>query len=230
MRLEFAMLLLVLVVAVGVAAAVFTAGPGGGPGAPEKAVHLPPPDPDPAAPAAGEEVATFGNGCFWCTEAVFKQLKGVKSAVSGYSGGRVPNPSYEQVCGGDTGHAECIRVTFDPKVVTYPQLLEVFWSSHDPTTPNRQGADVGTQYRSVIFTHSDRQREQAEAYKLKLDAAGAFGAPIVTEIVPAAPFYPAEAYHQDYYALNPRKGYCQAVVRPKVEKVRAVFADRLAAP
>ncbi|MBX9584871.1 MAG: peptide-methionine (S)-S-oxide reductase MsrA [Gemmataceae bacterium] len=204
------------------------AGPGGEAG---KLVHVPPPDPapddGPADPAADTEEATFGTGCFWCTEAVYQQLKGVKSVVSGYSGGHVPDPTYQQVCGGDTGHAECVRVTFDPRQVTYPELLEVFWSSHDPTTPDRQGADVGPQYRSVVFTHSDRQRRLAEAYKAKLDAAGAFAAPIVTEIVPAGPFYPAEAYHQDYFAANPRHGYCRAVIRPKLDKLREVFGERM---
>lgn len=214
--------------AVGVAAVVYAPGPA----APAKVVAVPPPDPEPAPPepAAGEEVATFGSGCFWCTEAVFKQLKGVTAAVSGYTGGTVPNPTYEQVCSGGTGHAEAVRVTFDPRVVTYLQLLEVFWSSHDPTTPNQQGADVGTQYRSAVFYHTDRQKQQAEAYKFKLDAAGAFGAPIVTEVVPAATFYPAEAYHQDYFAKDPRKGYCRAVIRPKLDKLREVFGDRMTAP
>lgn len=222
------LVLLVAVAALGVAAFVYTTDPGGG--GPAKVAHVPPPDPEPAGPPdpSGEaEVATFGTGCFWCTEAVFQQMKGVSAVVSGYSGGTIPNPTYEQVCRGDTGHAECVRVTFDPKAVTYPQLLEVFWSSHDPTTPNQQGADVGTQYRSVVFFHSDRQQKLAEAYKLKLDAAGAFPAPIVTEVVPAGAFYPAEAHHQDYFAADPNKRYCRAVIRPKLDKLREVFGDRM---
>lgn len=180
-------------------------------------------------PGGATETATFGNGCFWCTEAVFQQIKGVKSVASGYTGGTVPNPTYEQVCSGRTGHAEAVRLTYDPAVVSYPELLEVFWRSHDPTTLNRQGADVGTQYRSAIFTHTDRQKELAELYKRKLDAAGVFGSPIVTEIVPAATFYPAEPYHQNYFNENPRQPYCRAVVGPKVDKVRQVFRGRLLA-
>jgi peptide-methionine (S)-S-oxide reductase len=181
-----------------------------------------------AKPAAGiTEVATFGSGCFWCTEAVFQQLKGVQKVVSGYSGGAMPNPTYEQVCGGATGHAEVIQVTFDPAVVSYPELLEVFWRSHDPTTRNRQGNDVGTQYRSAVFYHSDRQRELAERYKAKIDAAGVFGAPIVTEIVPFTTFYPAEGYHQNYYADNSRQPYCQAIIGPKLDKLKKVFGEKL---
>jgi peptide-methionine (S)-S-oxide reductase len=227
MRPAYLVVGLVVVAAAGVAAAVYLAGRADGPA---KVAHVPPPDPEPDAPAGETEEATFGTGCFWCTEAVFQQLKGVKSVVSGYSGGHVPNPTYQQVCGGDTGHAEVVKVTFDPRQVSYPALLEVFWASHDPTTPNQQGADVGPQYRSVVFTHSDRQRRLAEAYKAKLDAARVFGAPIVTEVVPATTFYPAEEYHQDYFALNPRAGYCRAVIRPKLDKLREVFGDRMAAP
>ncbi len=154
---------------------------------------FPVPTPDDAGskpPPAGSEVATFGSGCFWCTEAIFERTKGVKSAVSGYSGGAVPNPSYKQVCGGDTGHAEVVQVTFNPAVVSYPELLEVFWRSHDPTTRDRQGNDFGSQYRSVIFTHSDRQREQAESYRKTIDAAGVYSSPLVTEVVPFKVFYP----------------------------------------
>jgi peptide-methionine (S)-S-oxide reductase len=184
--------------------------------------------PGPAAPGAAE-TATFGTGCFWCTEAVFQQIKGVKAVVSGYTGGRVPNPTYEQVCGGTTGHAEVVQVTYDPAVVSYPELLEVFWRSHDPTTLNRQGNDVGTQYRSAVFYHSDRQRELAERYKAKVDEAKVFASPVVTEVVPATTFYPAEAYHQNYYALNPRQGYCWVVIGPKLEKLRQVFRGRLLA-
>ena len=181
------------------------------------------------APPSGTELATFGSGCFWCTEAVFQQLKGVTKVVSGYSGGSEKNPTYEQVCSGRTGHAEVIQVTFDPAVVSYPELLEVFWRSHDPTTRNRQGNDVGPQYRSVIFTHSDRQRQVAELYKQKIDAAQVFPRPLVTEIEPFTAFYPAEAYHQNYFADNPRQPYCRAIIGPKVEKLKAVFATKLKA-
>ncbi|QJW98321.1 peptide-methionine (S)-S-oxide reductase MsrA [Frigoriglobus tundricola] len=183
-----------------------------------------------AAPevAAGEvELATFGSGCFWCTEAVFQQIKGVRKVESGYSGGSVPSPSYEQVCRGTTGHAEVVQVTFDPKVISYPELLEVFWRSHDPTTKDRQGNDSGPQYRSVIFYHSDGQKQLAERYKQKIDAAGVFRAPVVTEIEPFTAFYPATADHQNYYATNPRQGYCRVVIAPKVEKLRKVFQDKL---
>lgn len=194
--------------------------------------------PPPAAPAPtsttpvpqGElEMATFGNGCFWCTEAVFEQLRGVQSVESGYSGGTVKNPTYKQVCTGMTGHAECVRIIFNPKVISYAELLEVFWQTHDPTTPNQQGADIGTQYRSVVFYHSDEQRQLAESYKKKLDDARAFRAPIVTQIVPAKEFYKAENYHQDYFKLNGRAPYCQMIIRPKLDKVKKVFADKLKA-
>jgi peptide-methionine (S)-S-oxide reductase len=184
--------------------------------------------------AAGEqqkekkvEVATFGNGCFWCTEAVFEELKGVESAVSGYSGGRVPDPTYDQVCTGATGHAEVIQITYDPTVITFPELLEVFWKTHDPTTLNQQGPDHGTQYRSAVFYHSDEQRELAEKYMQRLDESGAFDAPIVTEITKFQKFYPAEDYHQEYFALNGRQPYCRAVVKPKVIKFRKAFKDKL---
>jgi methionine-S-sulfoxide reductase len=173
--------------------------------------------------------ATFGSGCFWCTEAVFRELKGVHSVVSGYSGGRLKNPSYEQVCTGATGHAESIQITYDPQVISYEELLEVFWRTHDPTTLNRQGNDVGTQYRSVVFYHNDSQRQLAERYKQKLDASGAFSAPIVTEISPFEVFYPAEDYHQQYFELHGRQPYCQLVIRPKLEKFRKVFHDKLQA-
>jgi peptide-methionine (S)-S-oxide reductase len=189
------------------------------------------PDVFPATPTAdvpaGAEVATFGGGCFWCTEAVFLQLKGVHKVVSGYSGGTVPDPTYEQVCRGTTGHAEVVQVTFDPGVVSYPELLEVFWQTHDPTTPDRQGHDVGPQYRSVIFTHTPSQAELAAEYKRKIDAARVYPDPVVTQIVPFTTFYPAEPYHQNYYAANPRQGYCRAVIKPKLDKLRQVFADRL---
>lgn len=173
------------------------------------------------------EVATFGNGCFWCTEAVFEELKGVESAVSGYSGGRVPNPTYEQVCTGGTGHAEVIQITYDPKVISFPELLEVFWKTHDPTTLNQQGADHGTQYRSAVFYHTDEQREQAEHYMKKLDESGAFNAPIVTEITKFDKFYPAEDYHQQYFEENGRAPYCRAVIKPKLMKFRKAFKDQL---
>ena len=176
---------------------------------------------------AGKAIATFGNGCFWCTEAVFSDLKGVDKAVSGFSGGFVKNPSYRDACSGNTGHAEALQITYDPKVISFQKLLEVFWETHDPTTLNRQGADVGTQYRSAIFYHNEEQHKLAEEYKKKLAASGAFDGPIVTEITPFANFYPAEDYHQDYFKLNGKEPYCQFVIRPKVEKFRKVFAADL---
>lgn len=181
--------------------------------------------PSPQLP--GPESATFGAGCFWCVEALFQELDGVLSVESGYSGGTLENPTYKQVCGGATGHAEVCRIRFDPARVRYEKLLEVFWKTHDPTTLNRQGHDAGTQYRSVIFHHTERQKELAEKYKKALDASGAWDAPIVTEICPAAPFYKAEDYHQNYYRANPEQGYCQAVIRPKLEKFRQAFEDAL---
>lgn len=173
------------------------------------------------------ELATFGAGCFWCVEAVFKELKGVHSVTSGYSGGHVENPTYQQVCTGSTGHAEVVQIEYDPQVVSFPELLEVFWKTHDPTTLNRQGADIGTQYRSAIFYHNEEQKKLAEEYKAKLDASGAFSDPIVTTLEKFEKFYPAEDYHQDYFSLNPNQPYCQAVIRPKMDKFRKVFADRL---
>ncbi len=173
------------------------------------------------------EIATFGTGCFWCTEAIFQQLKGVNKVESGYSGGKIANPTYKEVCSGLTGHAECIKITYDPKVISYKDLLEVFWQVHDPTTLNRQGNDVGTQYRSVIFYHNDEQRQLAEKYKKELDASGAFNDPIVTEISAAPIFYKAEDYHQNYYLLNSNQGYCQYVIRPKLDKFKKVFADKI---
>ena len=174
-----------------------------------------------------KEVAILGAGCFWCVEAVFEELNGVISVESGYMGGHVKNPTYREVCTGTTGHAEVAKVTFDPDVVSFKEVLEVFWQTHDPTTLNRQGADVGTQYRSAIFYLSEEQKETAEYYKKKLDESGAFNGPIVTEIVEASTYYPAENYHQDYYALNPNQGYCQFVIRPKLEKFRKAFAEKL---
>jgi peptide-methionine (S)-S-oxide reductase len=174
--------------------------------------------------------ATFGSGCFWCTEAVFQQLKGVQSVVSGYSGGSAPNPTYEQVCSGRTGHAEVIQVSYDPAVISFDELLKVFWQTHDPTTPNRQGHDVGTQYRSAVFYHDDDQRRIAEQYKQQLNASGTFTAPIVTEITPLTNFFPAENYHHDYYRSNPAQSYCAVVIRPKVEKFTKEFPNLLTGP
>lgn len=175
----------------------------------------------------GMALATFGNGCFWCTEAIFQQLKGVTKVVSGYAGGKVKNPSYKEVCTGVTGHAEVIQITYDPAVISYPELLEVFWQTHDPTTLNRQGADVGTQYRSVVFYHSEEQKQLAESYKKKLDESGAFDNPIVTEISPLTEYYPAEDYHQNYYKLNGSAPYCSYVIQPKLEKFKKVFKEKL---
>ena len=172
------------------------------------------------------EKATFGNGCFWCTEAIFKQVDGVVAVVSGYSGGHVKNPTYQAVCAGQTGHAEVIQITYEPEVAAYEQLLEVFWKTHDPTTPNRQGNDVGTQYRSVVFHHSEKQKSLADRFKKKLDESGAFEAPIVTQIEPFTEFYPAEDYHQNYYELNSNQPYCAVVIRPKLEKYKQVFQDK----
>ena len=173
------------------------------------------------------QIATFGAGCFWCTEAVFLNVKGVSKVVSGYEGGKVKNPSYREVCTGQTGHAEVTQITFDPSKVTFEELLEVFWNTHDPTTLNKQGADEGTQYRSVVFYHNEGQKTTAEAYKKQLDASRVYQNPIVTEITAASTFYPAEDYHQNYYELNPSAGYCQYVIRPKVEKFKKQFASKL---
>jgi peptide-methionine (S)-S-oxide reductase len=173
--------------------------------------------------------ATFGNGCFWCTEAVFQNLRGVVRVVSGYTGGHVEEPTYRQVCEATTGHAEVVQITYDPAAIGYAELLEVFWKTHDPTTLNRQGNDVGPQYRSVIFYHDDKQRELAEKYKKDLDTSGAWERPIVTEISPLTNFYPAEDYHQNYYNDNPMQPYCLFGIRPKLEKFKAVFADKLRA-
>ena len=175
-----------------------------------------------------KEKATFGSGCFWCTEAVFQQLRGVESVQSGYSGGELADPTYEQVCSGRTGHAEVVQITYDPAEISFDELLKVFWQTHDPTTLNCQGHDVGTQYRSAIFYHTDAQRSTAEAYKQQLDAAGTFGAPIVTEITPFKSFYLAENYHHNYFNLNPAQSYCAVVIRPKVEKLKKEFAEMLA--
>lgn len=173
------------------------------------------------------DTATFGTGCFWCTEAVFQELKGVEKVTSGYSGGKVVNPTYEQVCTGTTGHAECLQVIYDPKVISYDELLEVFWEVHDPTSLNRQGNDVGTQYRSVIFYHNADQKQKAEHYKDELNKNKAYDKPIVTEITEFTKFYPAENYHQDYFRLHGSQPYCSLVIRPKVEKFEKVFKARL---
>jgi peptide-methionine (S)-S-oxide reductase len=164
--------------------------------------------------------ATFGAGCFWCTEAVFLSVKGVTKVVSGYSGGHVKNPSYREICTGQTGHAEVTQITFDPQLISFEELLEVFWNTHDPTTLNKQGADEGTQYRSVVFYHEDIQKELAEQYKKQLEISRVYKNPIVTEISPLTIFYSAEDYHQNYFELNPAQSYCQYVVRPKVEKFK----------
>lgn len=173
------------------------------------------------------EVATLAGGCFWCLEAVFDDLRGVESVESGYMGGEAVNPTYKQVCAGTTGHAEIVQITFDPQVVSFRELLEVFFTIHDPTTLNRQGADVGTQYRSAIFYHSPEQKEIAEKTITELNAEGIWDAPIVTEVVPLSEFYVAEDYHQEYYAQNPSQGYCLAVVAPKVAKFRQKFTSKL---
>lgn len=173
------------------------------------------------------ETITLGSGCFWCTEAVFQRLNGVKSAISGFSGGQVKNPAYREVVTGRTGHAEVVQVVFDPAVISLEEILEVFWKTHDPTTLNRQGNDVGTQYRSAIFYHNDHQREVAIKLKERLNASGAWGDPIVTEITPFEAFYPAEDYHQDYFNENQNQPYCQFVVAPKVKKFKEVFQDKL---
>lgn len=174
-----------------------------------------------------KEIATLAGGCFWCLEAVYEQLVGVEKVVSGYAGGTVPNPSYQQVCTGSTGHAEVVQITFDPEVLSFRDLLGVFFTVHDPTTLNRQGADVGSQYRSAIFYHSDEQKADAEEMIRELEAARVWDDPIVTEVAPLVDFYPAEAYHQGYYRNNPNQGYCQVVIAPKVAKFRQRYMNRL---
>lgn len=171
--------------------------------------------------------ATLGGGCFWCLDAVYRDLRGVSAVVSGYAGGHVPNPSYEQVCGKMTGHVEVVEIAFDPAEASYADLLRVFFTIHDPTTKDRQGADVGPQYRSAIFFHSPDQERIAREVMAEIDGAGLWGAPIVTELLPAPEFWPAEPEHQDYFNLNPWSGYCRAVIAPKVTKFRKSFADRL---
>jgi peptide-methionine (S)-S-oxide reductase len=173
------------------------------------------------------ETATLAAGCFWCVEAVFSRLKGVKKVTSGYTGGLVQNPTYEAVCSGSTGHAETVRISFDPEMISFAELLEVFWHTHDPTTLNRQGADIGAQYRSAVFFHDERQREIAEKSKRETDEAGLWPDPIMTEIVHFSKFFEAEEYHQDYYRLNAHQTYCRLVIDPKVKKLQKEFADKL---
>lgn len=173
------------------------------------------------------DTATFGAGCFWCVEAIFQDLAGVKQVTSGYSGGTIKNPSYREVTTGRTGHAEVVQIVYDPQKITFRELLEIFWQTHDPTTLNRQGADVGTQYRSAIFYHNQEQKETAEYYKQELDKSGAFKAPLVTEITAFEEFYPAEDYHQNYYKLNKDAPYCTYVIEPKLDKFKKVFKDKL---
>jgi len=214
----------VAVVALSTVAVSACAMQGGEPDPPKSAVT---PDEAKSGDDAKLAKATFGAGCFWCVEAVFQRLEGVKKVVSGYSGGKVGDPTYKQICTGTTGHAEVIQITYDPEVVTFDSLLEVFFMTHDPTQLNRQGADVGTQYRSVVFWHDDEQKQRTEYYKKKLDEAGAFERPIVTEIAKFEKFWPAEKYHQNYFDSNPNQGYCRMVIAPKVEKFEKVFADKL---
>ena len=176
------------------------------------------------------ETATLAAGCFWCVEAVFSRVKGVEKVVSGYTGGRVTNPTYQEVCSGATGHAEAVQISFDPETISFAELLDLFWKIHDPTTLNRQGADVGTQYRSAVFFHNSSQRETAENSLRQAENARLWADPIVTEIVPLEAFYPAENYHQDYYQLNPLQPYCRFVIDPKIRKMQKNFSDKLKAP
>jgi peptide-methionine (S)-S-oxide reductase len=173
------------------------------------------------------ELATFGGGCFWCTEAIFQQLEGVESVVSGYSGGTVKDPSYEEISTGRTGHAEAVQIHYDPEKINYEELVEVFFKTHDPTTLNRQGNDIGTQYRSVIFYHSEEQKASVERIKAELDTAEIWNAPIVTEIAPFSEFFPAEDYHQNFYRQNPNQGYCRLIIRPKLQKLEKLFASKI---
>lgn len=176
------------------------------------------------------DTATFGTGCFWCTEAIFQQVDGVVKVTSGYAGGQTENPNYKEVCSGTTGHAECLNIVYDTSKITFDELLEIFWQVHDPTTLNRQGADAGTQYRSVVFYHNAEQKAKVEKYKAELDKSGAWDNPIVTTLEPLTKFYPAEDYHQNYYNDNTGQGYCQFVIRPKVEKFQKVFKSKLKKP
>jgi len=179
------------------------------------------------AASGNYDTAVFGSGCFWCTEAIFEGLNGVVSVESGYTGGNVPNPTYEAVCSGKTGHAEACRIVYDPKIISYDELLEIFWKTHNPTTLNQQGNDVGTQYRSVVFYQNEDQKKKAEYYKEELNKSGAWDSPVVTEIAAFNKFYKAEVYHQHYFERNPYQGYCSFVIAPKVEKFRKVFKDKL---
>lgn len=186
------------------------------------------PETETTPPVSSEpKLATFGNGCFWCTEAVFELVKGVQDVVSGYAGGQIPFPSYDAVCTGRTGHAEVVQVTYDPSVISYAELLEIFWRTHDPTTLNRQGPDIGTQYRSIILWHDDEQREIAEGLKAKLNENKVFKRPVVTQVVPYQVFYPAEPYHQDYFRKHPNAGYCQMMIVPKLKKFSQTFRDKM---
>jgi peptide-methionine (S)-S-oxide reductase len=178
---------------------------------------------------SGKEVVTLGGGCFWCTEAVFSELKGVEKVESGYSGGTVPNPTYRQVCTGNTGHAEVTQITYDPKVISFKELLKIFFTSHDPTTLNRQGADIGTQYRSIILYHNNEQKTVAEQVIREIESAGIWEKPIVTELKPFEEFYKAEDYHQEYFKQNPGQAYCQLVIAPKVAKLRKQYREKLKA-
>lgn len=177
--------------------------------------------------SARRELATLGGGCFWCLDAAYRRIEGVTGVVSGYAGGHDPRPTYQRVCSGSTGHAEVVQVEFDPEVISYRDILDVLWAIHDPTTPNQQGHDVGTQYRSIILTHDDAQRRTAEESRAAVQSL--WPRPVVTEIVPLEVFHPAEDYHQDYYAQNPEQGYCQVVINPKLAKLREHFAARLRA-
>ena len=181
----------------------------------------------PSSTSINTDTATFANGCFWCTEAIFQQLEGVLKVSSGYSGGHVVNPTYKEVCTGTTGHAECIQIIYDPLKISFDELLEVFWQTHDPTTLNKQGNDEGPQYRSAVFYHTTEQKSKADKYKSELDKAGAFRGPIVTEVSPFTSFYIAENYHQDYYNANGSQPYCTYVIRPKLEKFQKVFKTKL---
>ncbi|RME03145.1 MAG: peptide-methionine (S)-S-oxide reductase [Planctomycetota bacterium] len=172
-------------------------------------------------------LATFGGGCFWCTEAIFERIQGVENVISGYAGGSTKNPTYEQVCSGKTGHAEVVQITYNPNIISYVKLLEIFWKTHDPTTPNQQGNDIGPQYRSIILYHNEKQKQLALEFKQKLEAAKIWPKPIVTEIVPLQHFYPAENYHQNYYQHHPNQGYCQFVITPKIKKLEQIFAPYL---
>ena len=178
----------------------------------------------------GSETATLAGGCFWCLEAVFRRLQGVEEVVSGYTGGTLSHPTYREVCSGETGHAEAVQIRFDPAVISFAELLDVFWRIHDPTTRNRQGADIGSQYRSAVFFHDERQRKIAERSMALAEEAELWPAPFVTEIVPLTNFFPAEAYHQDYYRLNAMQPYCRLVIDPKLRKLQQAFADKLKSP